>query len=802
MDEAGIMGEVDRDKENVFPIDVGVLLGIFVALLLYFQYTTLAKFSVLKPAVRYVVSRDILQHIQSLVLLDMWDAIVFGLIASLFVCGVILEVWKARLTQMMRWVFVCERRAVVALLVLSLVCVRFYFAQGVLNWAGDGSSHICYAWLASHSFSNWEIPIWTNFLGTGSPYLQFYGILYFYTVGLLDQLVRDLDVTMKLVLAGAHILSGLGMYFFVRRLLGSRRAAFVAGLAYVLCLWHTQQVLIMGRFPLALFYAILPWPFYAFERLRLGRSDGIVWGGLALGLLAFVHPGYAFWATAALGFYGAIRVVSGRTRLAKQVLATYGFMLWGLGIVFGAYTTLSMWVERANVELDEITHANVPDPTWGHLLVWSNYRIQLFDFSGHEHWYGGYLGLSLVLLSLMGLCVGITRRNMRHVLWAGAACWIVSLILVLGYRWPGIRSLALIQAFNAGRYLLFVAFWGAVMAGIGAHVLMRLRRVQSMRIVTGILLVVLVDLGMTTFQHPYVPESNTFLALAPSFYEEVAADKGDLSSGEIPNFRLSYPMDNMFDLLGIAWFTTNMGVPSYLTGYREGLPALSKFCGPVQDLMNRIFKNKTVSGALLATEEVEPLRLGLSLLNAHLTYVLEYETQELVRVVWPNNSPIVVAPEARVFQAGVGGDRVAVLEQMMREMDVNVRTHTSQRILLADGERSEHLGTSPQLALISHQVWNQRVLLNVRVTEPCFARLAYAYYPYLGVYVNGERITPYRTAGDFIALKLGAGVYEIELKPHLSPLRRFFLVVDILIVIGVGVWWWRRRKRDILQEVV
>jgi hypothetical protein len=133
-------------------------------------------------------------------------------------------------------------------------------------------------------------------------------------------------------------------------------------------------------------------------------------------------------------------------------------------------------------------------------------------------------------------------------------------------------------------------------------------------------------------------------------------------------------------------------------------------------------------------------------------------------------------------------------------MKIDVRANTSANILLADGTTSEDLGTNPQLELIGHQVWNQRVLLNVRVTEPCFARLAYAHYPFLGVYVNGEYITSHRTAGGFVALKLAAGVSEIELKPHLSPLRRFFLVVDVLIVVGACVWWWKRRTPSVLQE--
>ena len=43
--------------------------------------------------------------------------------------------------------------------------------------------------------------------------------------------------------------------------------ALLAGLAYVLSFWHTQQVLIMGRLPLSLFYALLPLPFYFWEGL-------------------------------------------------------------------------------------------------------------------------------------------------------------------------------------------------------------------------------------------------------------------------------------------------------------------------------------------------------------------------------------------------------------------------------------------------------------------------------------------------------------------------------------------------------
>ncbi|MDP6037755.1 MAG: hypothetical protein QGG64_04335, partial [Candidatus Latescibacteria bacterium] len=427
------------------------------------------------------------------------------------------------------------------------------------------------SWLASVSFAQGEIPIWTNYLGAGSPYLQFYGFLFFYLVGFLNLFVGHLDWTIKFVLAGAHVASGLGMYFFVRRLCGSRRAGFVAGLGFVLCMWHMQQTLIMGRFPLSLFYALLPWPFYFVERLRFGSplAPAVIGGGLVLGLLTFVHPGYAFWTVGALGLYIGVRVLTGRIRILRLKFAWCGLVLWLSGVVFGAYLTLPMWVERALVDLEEISHSGIPDPTWGHLFVWSNYRIQLFAFPGHDHWYGGYLGLSLVLLAGIGL-YGCIKRQTRSIGLGVAICFAVSLILVVGYRWPGIRSLDLVKAFNAGRYLLFVTFFLSAMAGVGTVVVRRFFRPRVSTVMTGIVLIILTDLGATTFQHPYVLANKTFLDGPPEFYARLRQGTEDIPDDQIPNFRLSYPMDNIFYLLGIAWYTANSGIPSFLTGYREG----------------------------------------------------------------------------------------------------------------------------------------------------------------------------------------------------------------------------------------
>jgi hypothetical protein len=72
--------------------------------------------------------------------------------------------------------------------------------------------------------------------------------------------------------------------------------------------------------------------------------------------------------------------------------------------------------------------------------------------------------------------------------------------------------------------------------------------------------------------------------------------------------------------------------------------------------------------------------------------------------------------------------------------------------------------------------------MRVHVSEPCFIRLAYAYYPYLRVTVDGQSVTPYQTTGGFIALRLDAGAHRIALEPYLSPIRRALLAVDLVLV--------------------
>lgn len=201
-----------------WPRDVIAVISALAALLIYAQYTTLFKFAVLGPSHRYESPGAFLQAVRRQVPLDIADAIVAGLILAAFVSIIVLELRKKRLSTFLDKVFETEKRTRFALFLICLFCARFYFARGGLAWAADANFHIGYAWIAFQAFSQGEIPIWTNYFGTGSTYCQFYGFLFFYLTGAVNLLFSDLEFSLKFVMGVSHVLSGIGMYLFVRTL--------------------------------------------------------------------------------------------------------------------------------------------------------------------------------------------------------------------------------------------------------------------------------------------------------------------------------------------------------------------------------------------------------------------------------------------------------------------------------------------------------------------------------------------------------------------------------------------------------
>ncbi|MBB29181.1 MAG: hypothetical protein CME25_09800 [Gemmatimonadetes bacterium] len=784
-----------------WPREILALIGTLSVLLAVFQYRTLAKFSVMGPGVRYKYPRHFFEEVQNYVPLDRIDGLMALAILAVCICILVLEIWKKRLSQFFSNVFDSEVHTLLFIGIGSLLAVRFYFSLGDSSWVADTSAHTAYAFIASHAFRNGELPIWSNFICAGSPYGQFYGFLFSYLVGFFDLLFSDLFFSIKWVTGWGHVVSGLGMYLFAKTLTRSRRTGAIAGAAYVLCFWHTQQVLIMGRLHLSVLYALLPYPFYFLERLRIRskRPASTVLGAVTLGCLAYTHPGHAFWATAFLGLYVLIRYLGATDRNTYPLAHTV--MLFCGGVVLGAYMTLPIWLERGETVMYwGYDISGFPDPTWKHLLFWSNYRFNLFPLNPSEnHWYGGYIGVSLTLLALVGLAAPFARRQVPGIVVAkGAAiCLLAIVILIFGYRWSVFQSLFFVRAANSGRYLTLLAFFLSLVAGVGAANLISIlgRKRTRTGIFTGIFLLIILDLGPTTFQQPYLSEgtADNLYKLPDEVYQE------DIPSNQVPRTRVFYTTHNVYRHQIISWLSASAGLSTFLEMFIEAPLSVKAFSRPLESILNKLFGEFEDAETLTASEDFFAALKGLYLSNTKHIVTYRPEADNVLYWPFPQSTPVMVAGKAIDYHYPIKElEEPEVLVEFIKMLNEMGRTDlskgSSEQILLTGFEGVEDLGTKPEVQVLDHQVWNQRVEIDLQVTERCFARLAYAYYPYLRVSVNGTEANPISTADRFIALRLGAGRHRIVIEPFLSPLRKLLLILNICLVAGGLVWIFRSKR--------
>ena len=205
------MMEETRHTAFKRPDAIAILLWALAILLWALQYATLVKFDLLWPGRSYGGPLRFYQAVAEAVDFTLVDGLWFGCAGAVVLALVGVELSGRRLTLYLREVFQSEKKTRLLMLAASAVAARFYFAPGELSWAGDAPHHIALAWVTAEAMAGGEVPFWTYYFGAGSPYLQFYGPLFFYATGLVDLVLGNIYQSIKLLLGTAHIASGLAL---------------------------------------------------------------------------------------------------------------------------------------------------------------------------------------------------------------------------------------------------------------------------------------------------------------------------------------------------------------------------------------------------------------------------------------------------------------------------------------------------------------------------------------------------------------------------------------------------------------
>jgi len=267
----------------------------------------------------------------------------------------------------------------ILLLLFSLFAIAPLFQPGYFWGAHDARHSVYFLFEFDRSIQDgvWY-PRWSpDFaFGYGYPFFNIYGSLAFYLGEVFHLLGLDFVSAVKAVFAFSLLFSGVAMFLFVRRFMGSR-AGLLAGLVYIYIPYHIVDAYVRASLAESLALAFLPlnlWLFY--ETVAAPRPSAILGAGLSYAGLMLTH--------------------NGLTLLFSPLLAIYLIFLVLSRILAGKKRELS-WSESLPGLVKGLVRSSLP-PILGLLLglglsaiFWLPMALE-FRYVRLDQWMGGYYG--------------------------------------------------------------------------------------------------------------------------------------------------------------------------------------------------------------------------------------------------------------------------------------------------------------------------------------------------------------------------------------------------------------------------
>jgi hypothetical protein len=401
--------------------------------------------------------------------------------------------------------------AVIATLVVVIVGARYYFDLGYPGQY-DAKNHFGRVGAITELLRSGEMPDFTFSLHVGHALLRVSGGLVFCTAAFLTLLLGSAAWGFKLTLFGAHVGGAMATYHLVRVLGGSRRAAFLGAVGSGICFQHTSGLVLAGRIPVAFLYVFFPLALV--EAVRLSRGFSLSAGlrfGLWSALMVVSHPGLAVYGILAAAMFAFVLGCRRRPIAVSLRDVFLGLVPAGaVCVLLSASLVVPALLERESLHIASMYSATgfEVDPTpdvsqLSHLVRWN------FLWSGTSV---AYLGISLLLLCAFML---FRRGGDRALRWALGVAIVFLLVLTGG-------------SYLQSRSVHFLAMLVAVGAGLAID------RVGA-RWFAPLVLLVILDLGPTTFQSPYRPDIGYDVAYAHRVAER--ADGGRVLRVSLRNDR-------------------------------------------------------------------------------------------------------------------------------------------------------------------------------------------------------------------------------------------------------------------------
>mgnify|MGYP001561480497 CR=1 FL=1 len=236
------------------------------------------------------------------------------------------------------------RNLIIILIFIHVIYLFPFFKQGI-PLSHDGDGHVARIGAYYKAFTDGQFPPrWAGDLnfGFGTPlfifnyHLPYYFSTFFHLIGL------SLVDSFKLVLGISFILSGVGFFLWLSKLL-SKEAAFLGGLLYGLAPYHFLNIFVRGAYGETVALAIIPFIFWQIEKIiNKNKLLDVFIAGILYGLLILTHNGMSIMFSPIFILYCLFR------KRNKYHLKSF-LIFFLIGILISAYFWLPAVVESKYV---------------------------------------------------------------------------------------------------------------------------------------------------------------------------------------------------------------------------------------------------------------------------------------------------------------------------------------------------------------------------------------------------------------------------------------------------------------------
>lgn len=380
--------------------------------------------------------------------------------------------------------------------------------------------HIARLYLLIKGISQGKIyPRWVDMLGFGHgyPLFNFYPPLIYYVSAFFHLFGFSLIWSVKLMIITGFILSAIGSYVLIKKLIG-RFPALLGATIYVYFLYHSVTVYVRGAMAEFFTLAILPFVFLSLYKLSQKINwKNIIYLAISFALLILIHPLIAFPSLIFIGFFFIFLFFQNKDKI-KFLVSSLGGGVLSLGL--SAFFWIPSLMERKYTLVDKILTKE--------LANYADHFVYPFQFWYSPWGYGGsvkgmgdgltfQLGKIPILFLLLSFLLGILyfAKKKKIDVYLKTYLFILfsflfSLFMMTQYSsfiWKKISYLWYIQF--PWRFLTFTNLFMAIIAGFAIYFFKELLEIfnkKNNQLIVGLLVIVAVTLTIYKYFIYFKPQ--------------------------------------------------------------------------------------------------------------------------------------------------------------------------------------------------------------------------------------------------------------------------------------------------------